>query len=319
MRFAASAAAALGLWLTGALAAAPENYPSRPLRIVTGAPGSTAELTSRIVAQGISGPLGQSVVVDPRSTGGATVFGEIVARAQPDGHTLLIIGPTLWLGPLFRKAPFDPIRDFSPISVMTDSPNVLVVNPSLPVHSVRELIELAKAKPGSLNYSTSGIGASPHLAAELFKLMTATRITHVPYKGAGAAIIGVLTGEVQLSFGSAASVTPHLNAGKLRGIAVSSGKPSALFPDLPTIATTVPGFETGSEIGFFAPARTPAAIIARLNREVAGLFSRQDVKTRFLANGVEPVGSPPERLAALLKSDPLKWGKVIREAGIRVE
>ena len=296
-----------------------QEYPAKPLRIVTGAPGSTAEFTSRMVALGLSGPLGQPVIVDPRSTGGATLFGEIVARAQPDGHTLLIIGPTLWVGPLFRKAPYNPLTDFAFISIMTDAPNILVVHPSLPVNSVKDLIDLAKASPQSLNYSTSGIGASPHLAAELFKLMTGTRIAHVPYKGAGASIIGLLGGEVQLSFASAASVTAQINLGKLRAIAVSGAKPYALFPDLPTIGATVPGYEAGSPIGFFAPARTPAAIIARLNREVVAMLSKPEVKARFLSTGVETAGSTPEQLAATVKSDTIKWSKVIKEAGIRLD
>lgn len=296
-----------------------QAYPARPVRIVTGAPGSTAEFTSRVVAQELSATFGQPVIVEPRATGGATVFGEIVARAQPDGHTLLIIGPTLWVGPLFRKAPYDPLRDFSFISIMTDSPNILVVHPSLPVRTVRDLIDLAKAKPQSLNYSTSGIGASPHLAAELFKLMTGTKITHVPYKGAGASIIGLVGGEVQLSFASAASATAQIHLGKLRPIAVSGAKPYVVFPDLPTIGAAVPGYEAGSPIGFFAPAHTPAAIIARLNREVVVMLSKPEVKAKFLSTGVETAGSNPEKLAATVKSDTIKWGKVIREAGIRLD
>jgi tripartite-type tricarboxylate transporter receptor subunit TctC len=289
------------------------------MRIVTGAPGSTAELVARMVAQGISGPLGQPVIVDPRSTGGATVFGEIVARAQPDGHTLLIIGSTLWVGPLFRKAPFDPIRDFSPISIVADSPNILAVHPSLPVASVKDLIDLAKARPAALNFSSSGVGSSPHLAGELFKSMTGVRMAHVPYKGAGASVIGLLGGEVQLCFASAASVTAQLSLGKLRAIAVTGAKPFSLFPDLPTIGATVPGYEAGGATGFFAPARTPAAIIARLNRELAGFLSRADVKARFLNAGTEVVASTPEQLAYTVKSDTAKWSKVIKEAGIKLD
>ena len=259
------------------------------------------------------------MIVDPRSTGGATVFGEIVARAQPDGHTLLIIGSTLWVGPLFRKAPFDPIRDFSPISIVADSPNILVVHASLPVASVKDLIDLAKARPAALNFSSSGVGSSPHLAGELFKSMTGVRMAHVPYKGAGASVIGLLGGEVQLCFASAASVTPHLNLGKLRAIAVTGAKPFSLLPDLPTIGATVPGYEAGGATGFFAPPRTPAAIIARLNRELTGFLSRAEVKARFLNAGTEAVGSSPEQLAYTVKSDTAKWSKVIREAGIKLD
>jgi tripartite-type tricarboxylate transporter receptor subunit TctC len=289
------------------------------VRIVTGAPASTAEFAARMVAQGIAGPLGQPVIVDPRPAGGATVFGEVVARAQPDGHTLLVIGSTLWVGPLFRKAPYDPIKDFAPISVLADSPNILVVHPSVPVATVKDLIDLARAKPGALNYSTSGIGASPHLAAELFKAMAGVNITHIPFKGAGASIIGVLGGEVQLSFASAASVVTHIHSGRLRALAVTGSKPFALFPELPTVAATVSGYEAGGATGFFAPSGTPPAIVARLNREVASFLSRAEVKEKFLATGAEVVGSKPEQLAATVKSDTVKWAKVIRDAGIRLD
>ncbi len=308
-----------GVLLVVAGVACAQSYPVRPVRIVTGAPGSTAEFSARMTGQGLAGALGQPVVIDPRAVGGGTLFGEVVAKAQPDGYTLMVIGSTLWTGPLFRPAPYDPIRDFAPISVLCDSPNILTVTPSLPVTTVRELIDLAKAKPGALNYSTSGIGASPHLAAELFKAMTGTNIVHIPFKGAGASIIGLMSGQVQLSFASAASVAPHIGAGRLRAIAVTSAQPSALFPDLPTVAATVPGYEAGGAIGFFAPARTPSAVIARLNREAAKLLAEPGVKQKFLNIGVEAVGSAPQQLAAVLKSDTAKWAKVIRDADIRLE
>jgi tripartite-type tricarboxylate transporter receptor subunit TctC len=295
-----------------------QDYPAKPLRIVTGAPGSTAEFTARVIGQGLSEAWAQPAIVDPRSTGGATVFGEIVARATPDGYTLLIIGSTLWLGPLFRSAPYDALKDFSFIAILTDSPNILVVNPSLPVNSVKELIAYARAKPRALNYSTSGIGASPHLAAELFKSMTMTDIMHVPYKGAGASVIALMSGEAQLSFASAASVTAQIKAGKLRAIAVTGTRPYSVFADLPTVASTVPGYEAGAATGFFAPARTPSAIINRLNREAQRLLARADVKAKFLATGAEAAVSTPQQLATLVRADTAKWRKVIRDAGIAV-
>jgi tripartite-type tricarboxylate transporter receptor subunit TctC len=302
-----------GVLLTAAGLATCQPYPTRPVRIVTGAPGSGAEFAARVLAQGLAASLGQPVVVEPRATGGATVFGEIVARSQPDGYTLMIIGATLWIGPLFRMAPYDALRDFAPISLLAESPNILVVAPGLPVNSVRDLIDLARAKPGALNYSTSGIGASPHLSAELFKTMARVDISHIPFKGAGAAVIGVLSGEVQLSFASSASVSTHIQSGRLKAIAVTSAKPSALFPELPTVGATVPGYEVGGATGFFAPANTPVPIIARLNREAALLLARPDVREKFLGTGLEPVASPPGTLAATLKSETSKWGKVIRE------
>jgi tripartite-type tricarboxylate transporter receptor subunit TctC len=309
----------LGILLAGTGYSCAQNYPSRPVRIVTGAPASSAEFAARMLAQGITAPLGQPVVVEPHPSGGATIFGEIVARAQPDGYTLLIIGSTLWVGPLFRKAPYDALRDFSPISVLADSPNILVVHPSMPVNSVKDLIDLAKAKPGKLNYSTSGTGASGHQAAELFKAMAGVDIAHIPFKGASASIIGVLGGEVQLSFASAASVTAHIQSGKLKAIAVTSAKPFALFPDLPPVGATVPGYEAGGATGFFASPKTPAAIIGRLNREAATFLLRPEVKEKFLSIGLEVVASKPEQLAATLKSDTLKWSKVIKDAKIQVE
>ncbi|MGZ5223742.1 MAG: tripartite tricarboxylate transporter substrate-binding protein, partial [Burkholderiales bacterium] len=223
------------------------------------------------------------------------------------------------VGPLFRKAPYDVINDFTPIAIVADSPNVLVVHPSLPVTSVKELIELARAKPGALNYSTSGIGASPHLAAELFKAMARVDIAHIPFKGAGASVIGVMSAQVQLSFASVASVAPHVQSGRVRGIAVTGARPFSLFPELPTVAATVPGYEAGGATGFFAPARTPASIIARLNREAAIFLRERDVKEKFLNLGVETVGSSPEQLTATIKSDTIKWANVIKHAGIRPE
>jgi tripartite-type tricarboxylate transporter receptor subunit TctC len=310
---------AAGVLLGAAALAGGQSYPNRPVRIVTGAPGSGAEFAARVLAQGLAAPLGQPVIVEPRATGGATVFGEIVARAQPDGYTVMIIGATLWIGPLFRKTPYDALKDFAPISLLAESPNILVVAPGLTIHSVRDLIELAKAKPGSLNYSTSGIGASPHLSAELFKTMARVEISHIPFKGAGAAVIGVLSGEVQLSFASAASVSAHVQSGRLKAIAVTSAKPSALFPDLPTVGATIPGYEVGGATGFFAPANTPAPVVARLNREAAALLARPDVREKFLATGLEPVASAPGVLAATLKSETVKWGKVIKEAKIVIQ
>jgi tripartite-type tricarboxylate transporter receptor subunit TctC len=310
---------ALSVLLAAPAWAHAQSYPARPLRIVTGAPGSTAEFAARMIGQGLSDALGQTVVIDPRATGGATLFGELVARAQPDGYTWLITGSTLWLGPLFRTTPYDALKDFSFVAIVTDAPNILVVHPALPVNSVKDLIALARAKPKSLNYSTSGIGASPHLAAELFKSMSGTHITHVPYKGAGASIIAVMGGEAQLSFASAASATAQINAGKIKALAVTGLKPWSGFPDLPTVASVLPGFESSSATGFFAPARTPAAIIQRVNRETLRILARSEVKAKFLNTGAEATGSTPDQLATLVRSDMQKWGKVIRDAGIRLE
>jgi tripartite-type tricarboxylate transporter receptor subunit TctC len=217
------------------------------------------------------------------------------------------------------KTPYDPVRDFAPVSLTNRSPNVLVVHPSLPVKSVKELIALAKAKPGELNYASASIASSSHLAAELFKAMTKTNIVHIPYKGSGAATIALIGGHVQLTFAAPGSVASTVKSGKLRAVAVTSAQPSALLPGIPTMAATVPGYESVAMTGIFAPAATPAAVINRLNQEVVRLFSQGDVKAKFFDGGLEAVGSSPEQLAAAMKSDMARMGKVIKDAGIRAE
>lgn len=306
----------IGLFICDAGSMSAQSYPSKPIRLVTPGIGGSADFVARLIAQGISGPLGQQVVVDNRSSG--SIPGQIVSKASPDGYTLLLGGPPLWIGSLLQNVPYDVFRDFSPITLATSVPNLLVVSPSLPVGSVPELITLAKAKPGELNYASSSTGGSAHLAAELFNSMAGTHIVHIPYNGNGPALNDLMGGRVQLMFAVAAVVMPHVKSGRLKALAVTSAKPSILLPEFPTVAASVPGYEATTTYSVLAPANTPAAIIQRLNQEIVRALNRTDVKERFLNAGVEVVGSSPEILATAMKSEFSRFGKVIKDAGIRM-
>jgi tripartite-type tricarboxylate transporter receptor subunit TctC len=304
----------VGMLILCAGVASGQNYPNKLIRIVTSSPGSNNDWGARLIAQEITKTLGQSVIVENR--GGLGV--EQVAKAPPDGYTLLFYGNTVWLLPFLRdNVPYDPVRDFSTITLAVTSPIVIVVHPSLPVKSLKELIALAKARPGELNYAAGTIGASPHLATELFKAMAGINLVRVPYKGTGPSVIALVGGEVHLMFSGLGSVAPHLKSGRLRALAVATSRPSALVPGLPTVAAAgVPGYEAASIIGMFAPAKTPAAIIHLLNQEIVRALNRADVKELFLNSGAEVVGSSPEEFAATIKSDMARLGKVIKDAGI---
>jgi tripartite-type tricarboxylate transporter receptor subunit TctC len=298
----------------GAGAAHGQDFPIKPIRIVTSAPGGSSDFTSRLIAQGLTDALGQPVVVDNRGNFG----GEQLAKAPPDGYTLIVDGASLWIGPLIQKTSYDPLRDFAPVTIAVSAPNVIVVHPSLPVKSVKDLIALAKARPGELNYGSGGIGGASHLPAELFKSMAGINIVNVNYKGTGAAVNALLSGEIQMMFANAAISTPHIKSGRLRGVAAASLQPSPLLPDLPTVAASgLPGFESIILQGVLTAGNTPAARITRLNQEIVRALNRPDVKERHFNTGVETVGSTPETLAATMRSDIVKWGKVIQDAGIK--
>jgi tripartite-type tricarboxylate transporter receptor subunit TctC len=306
----------VGLMVSGAGVVSGQNYPNKPIRIVTSEPGGGNDIVARLVAEGLTASLGQRVIVDNRGI----VAAEIAAKATPDGYTLLIYGSNIWLMQYLRdNLPWDPLRDFAPITVAVDLPNILVVHPSLPVKSVKELVALAKAKPGELNYAAGTIGVSPHLAAELFKALAGVNIVRVPYKGGGPALTGLIGGEVHLMFPNAGSVMPHIKSGRVRALAVSTAQPSALAPGLPTVAASVPGYETGAVICVFAPARTPAAIVDLLNREIVRVLNGAMVKERLFNSGSEVVANSPGEFAAFIKSDMARMGKVIRDAGIQPE
>jgi tripartite-type tricarboxylate transporter receptor subunit TctC len=308
------AAAAMMLWNSGGSA---QDYPLRPIRIVASGVGSGGDIAARIIAQAVSGPLGQQVIVDNR---GGILAGLTVVKSPPDGYMLLLQSGTLWIGPLLQSTPFDVVRDFAPISLITSEPNVLVVHPSLPVKSVRELIALAKARPGELDYASGATGSSNHLAGELFKAMAGVNIVRISYKGIGAAMIDLLGGQVQMSFGTVGAVAAHIKSGRVRGLAVTSAKPSALLPELPTAAATgLPGYESGSAYGLLAPAKTPEAIVMRLNQEIVRIINQPDIRKRFLGAGSEPVGSSPDELAATIRLEIAKWSKLIKDTGMRAD
>jgi tripartite-type tricarboxylate transporter receptor subunit TctC len=301
------------LVLPSAPASSASTYPTRPIRIVTSEPGGGNDILARIMAEGINSNLPQRAIVDNRGI----VAAEIAAKAAPDGHTLLVYGSNIWLMPFLRsKVAWDPLKDFTPVTLAVQLPNILVVHPNMTVKSVKELITLAKSKPGELNYAAGTIGVSPHLAAELFKSLAGVNLTMVPYKGGGPALNGLIGGETNLMFPNAGAVMPHIRSGRVRGLAVSTAKPSALVPDLPTIASTVPGYETTAVIHMFAPSGTPVAIIDVLNRETTRTLTRPEVKDRLFNLGAEVVASTPAQLGAYMRGDMAKMGKVIKDAGI---
>jgi tripartite-type tricarboxylate transporter receptor subunit TctC len=299
----------------GVAAFAQDAYPSKPVRLVVPAVGGGSDLVARIIAPRVSEVLGQQLVVDNRGA----IAPEIVAKAPPDGYTLHVNGSPLWLLPLLRPAAWDPLRDFVAIAMPVTSPSILAVHPSLPVKNARELIALAKARPGQLNYAAGTIGAAPHLAAELFKSMTGTDIVRVPYKGSGPALIGLMTGEAQIMF-PAASGMSYIRQGKIRALAVGSLEPSPLVPGVPTLAASgVPGYESVSPQGVFAPAKTPAAIVNRLNHEITRALNTPEAKERLFAGGMQVVSTTPESFGAWLRIDIERAAKLIKRAGIREE
>ncbi len=298
----------------GAAPAPAQTYPSKIIRIVTAASGSANDWGSRIIARELTASMGQQVIVENRGGLGA----EAVAKAPPDGYTVLAYGVSVWLMPFLRdQVPWDPIRDFAPVTLALSSPNIVVVHPSLPVKSIKELIALAKARPGELNYAAGTIGASPHLSTELFNSMAGVNIVRVGYKGTGPSVIALLGGEVHLMFAGLGSVAPHIKQGRLRALAVTSAQPSALAPELPTVAQTLPGYEAASVTAVFVPAKTPAAIVNRLHQEIAHGCNKPEIKAIMFNAGVEVIANTPDELGAMVKADMARMGKVIREAGIR--
>ena len=295
--------------------AASQDYPTRPIRMIAPAIGGASDIVARLIGQGLSDRFGQQVVVDNRGS----IAPEIGAKAPPDGYTVLAYGSPLWLTSFLRaNVPWDSAKDFAPITLAASSPNVLVVHPSVAAKSVKELIALARAKPGEFNFSSGSSGAATHLTGELFKAMAGVNIVRVPYKGNGPALNALLGGEVQLMFANAGSVASHLKSGRLRALAVTTAQPSALAPGLPTMAASgLPGYQAEVPTGIFAPAKTPAALVNLLHREIVRVLNRADVKEKFFNIGVEVVGGTPEEFAAYIRSDMAKWGKVIKDAGIR--
>lgn len=297
-----------------------QSYPVKPLRVVTAEPGGGNDFIARLIGQAAAPRLGQPWIVDNRGGAGGLIAFEAVAKAPPDGYTLLVYAGNVWTIPLLRKNVRYEMKDFAPITWAARSPSTLVVHPSVPVRSVRDLINLAKARPGQLSYGAGGVGSSTHLAAELFKSMAKVDILFVPYKGNGPAMNDLISGQVQLMIGTAGTVNPHIKSGRVRAIAVTSAEPSILAPGLPTVAASgLPGYESISIYGVFAPTGTPDAIIRQLNQAIVEVLKTPEVRERLFNVGVEAVGSTPEQYAAAIKADTARLSKVIKDAGIREE
>jgi tripartite-type tricarboxylate transporter receptor subunit TctC len=303
-------------------AALAQNYPTKPIRIIVPfPPGAFNDTLGRIIAQKFSeGGIGQAFV-DNRAGAGSTLGSDLAAKSPPDGHTLLEVAvPFAVNATLYTRLPYNTERDFTPVIFAGSTPNVLVVHPSVPVTTIASLIALAKAKPAQLNYASTGSGTSNHMSMELFKMMTGTDIVHVPYKGSAPALTDLMGGHVMMIFDNTPNVVPHIKSGRMRAIAVTSLKRSTFVPGVPTVDEAgVPGFEVLVWFGVMAPAGVPREIVTRLNAEINKILLLPDVRDRFLAGGVEPVGGPPEKFGEHLKVEITKWGKVVKATGSRVD
>lgn len=298
---------------------APGRYPDRPIRmLIAQAPGGNADIIARALAEGLAERLGQNVVPDNRPGASGIIATELTVRAAPDGYTILLVPSSFGVNPaVTRKLPYDQLKDLAPITHVASAPNVLVVGPALPIRSVADLVKAAKANPGKLTYGSSGNLGSPHLAGELFELMTGTDMIHVPYKGAAIAMLDLIGGRISLSFASLPSAIGHIRSGKLQAIAVTSDRRFPLLPDLPTLAESgLPGFETSAWQGLVVPAKTPPAIIKRLNAEAVAVINQPAMRERMVQNGAIPVASTPEELWDFARRQIEKWGKVVKAAGI---
>ena len=297
-------------------------YPARPIRlIVPFAPGGSNDIMARLAGQKLSESLGTQVVVDNRAGGSGIIGTDIAAKAAPDGYTLLMMSLTFAVNPsLYSKLPYDTEKDLTPVTLVASAPLMLVVHPSIPAKSVQELIAYAKANPGKLNFGSGGPGTTPHLAGEMLKMMAGVRMTHVPYKGGGPALNDLIGGQIQLMLENIPSTLPHAKSGRLRSLAVSGLKRSPLVPDLPTLdEAALKGYEIVGWNGLFVPSGTPRQIVTRLHGDIAKALAQPDVKERLATMGAEPVGNSPEEFRAFVKAEIVKWAKVVKEAGLKVE
>ena len=316
-------------WALGALfaciatVASAQSYPNRTIRLVVPFPAAgTTDILARAAAQKLTEAFGQSVVVDNRPGAAGNIGSDLVAKSAPDGYTLLMgtVGTHAINPSLYSKMPYDHVKDFVPVVLVAGVPNVLVVNPALPVNSVADLIKLAKDKPGQINFASSGSGTSIHLSGELFKTMAGVDITHVPYKGSSPALIDLIGGQVQIMFDNLPSALPQIKAGKLRAIAVTSLKRAPVLPDVPTISESgLPGFEASSWFGVLAPAGTPAPIVARINAEVNKWLQSAEAREKLLSQGAEAAGGSPEQFANHIRAESEKWAKVVKASGAKVD
>jgi len=312
-----------GMAVAGLLALMPgaatgQAYPTKAIRIVTAPAGAGNDFVARVLAQGLTGGLGQQLVVDNRPAG---IVGELVAKSPPDGYTLLALGSVLWLTPLLQdNVGYDPVKDFAPVSLTARSVNILVVHPSVPAGSVKELIALGRARPGQLNYATGGTGSSNHLGAELFNAMARIKMVRIAYKGSGPAINDMISGQVHVMFPTTAAAMPHVKSGRLKALAVTSLQPSALAPGLPAVAESgLPGYESVVLYGLFAPAKTPPPVISRLYSELVQFRQSGGAADKLLPAGVEVVAGPPAELAAAIKSEMTRIAKLIKDTNLRAQ
>jgi tripartite-type tricarboxylate transporter receptor subunit TctC len=312
----------IGLLAAATLPAAAQQYPERPIRLVVPyAPGGGTDLTSRLIALRLTESFKQQVIVDNRAGGASNIGAEITARSAPDGYTIMMAGISFSINvSIFSKLGYDPIKDFDPVSLVATVPLIVVVHPSVPATNIKELIALARAKPGTLNYASGGAGTANHIAGELFKYMTGTDIVHVPYKGGGPALADVVGGQVQLLFNTMTSTVGFMNSGKLRALAVTGKRRSPGVPNLPTVAEAgVPGYDVGAWFGIVVPRGTQRAIVNKLNSEIVRITRLPEAREQFAAQGAEAIGSTPEEFAQHLRVEIDKWAKVAKAAKMRAE
>ena len=303
------------------VAAPAAEYPERAVRVIVTFPaGGGTDIVARMVFQKVAERSGATFVIDNRGGAGGTIGTDLAAKAAPDGYTIVVVSGSHTINPaLYKKLPFDSVRDFAPVAMLVTGPGLLVVHPSLPARNVRELITLARSQRGGLLYASAGNGTPPHLAAELFKLMTATQIAHVPYKGNAQAMTDLIAGQIALSFPTIPSALPHVQTGKLRAMGVTSAKRVGALPEIPAIAETVTGYDGSAWYGVLAPAGTPAAIVTRLHTELMTALRTPDLKDKLVSQGLEPASYMPEEFSALIVSDLAKWAKVVAAAGVKNE
>ncbi len=323
-RFCCSGAIAGAVWLVTPAVAAPAtgDYPTKPIRVLVGfPPGGSTDVLTRQIGIRLSENLGQPIIVDNRAAAGGGLASELVAKGNPDGYTLMMatvashgINPSL-----YRKIPYNVMKDFAPITLVATYPLVLATHPSLPAKSVKELIGAARAKPGQLRFASSGNGSPGHLSGEILKSLAKIDLVHVPYKGGAPANIAVLSGEAHMTFATLPGMIPHVKAGRVTALAVTTAKRSAAIPDVPAIAESVPGFDVSSWAGLVAPAGTPRAIVMRLNQETIKVITSRELRERLAAEGAEPVGNTPEQFAAFIKVELEKWAAAVKQAGAQLD
>jgi len=297
-------------------------YPAKPIRlIVPFAPAGSADALARTIQPALSEALGQTLVIDNRPGASSTIGTDMAAKAAPDGYTLVLVTTTHTVNPsLIAKLPFDTVKDFAPVSLVVSQPNILVVHPSVAAKSVKELVAMAKAKPGGMNFASGGNGSSPHLSGELFNIVAGTRITHIPYKGSGPGVTDLLGGHVQMMFAGPLALEQHIKSGRLRPLALADKRRSTILPDVPTMAEAgFPGVETGTWYGILAPARTPPAVVAHVQREIVRILQAADLKARILNQGVDIVASSPADFEKFIIAEVAKWSRVVKAAGVRAD